>query len=169
MGVESTVVSLAGPIPVLLRPGGVTKEQLEDALGCARCKWLDAVLHGLREGETAASPGMKYKHYAPKAEVTLVKGSFCAYCNYVAVHAGPGVFALCYEGEEAALCVPAVAIWPEGGAQPARRMHCLQPCASWTARGACTVYARCPREDGVALAVYNRICCAQRRFGWWRY
>ena len=155
VGVESTVVSLAGPIPVLLRPGGVTKEQLEDALGC-EVQMAHAVLHGLREGETAASPGMKYKHYAPKAEVTLVKGSFCAYCNYVAVHAGPGVFALCYEGEEAALCVPAVAYGRKEDA--ASQAHALfAALRELDRRGACTVYARCPREDGVALAVYNRI------------
>ena len=115
-----------------------------------------AVLHGLREGETAASPGMKYKHYAPKAEVTLVKGAVHAYCNYVAVHAGPGVFALCYEGEEAALCVPAVAYGRKEDA--ASQAHALfAALRELDRRGARTVYARCPREDGVALAVYNRI------------
>ena len=155
VGVESTVVSLAGSIPVLLRPGGVTKEQLESALGC-EVQMAHAVLHGLREGETAASPGMKYKHYAPKAEVTLVKGAFHAYCNYVAVHAGPGVFALCYEGEEAALCVPAVAYGRKEDA--ASQAHALfAALRELDRRGARTVYARCPREDGVALAVYNRI------------
>ena len=155
VGVESTVVSLAGSIPVLLRPGGVTKEQLEAALGC-EVQMAHAVLHGLREGETAASPGMKYKHYAPKAEVTLVKGAFHAYCNYVAVHAGPGVFALCYEGEEAALCVPAVAYGRKEDA--ASQAHALfAALRELDRRGARTVYARCPREDGVALAVYNRI------------
>ena len=99
---------------------------------------------------------MKYKHYAPKAEVTLVKGAFHAYCNYVAVHAGPGVFALCYEGEEAALCVPAVAYGRKEDA--ASQAHALfAALRELDRRGARTVYARCPREDGVALAVYNRI------------
>ena len=61
VGVESTVISLAGAQPVLLRPGYITKEQLEDAMGCA-VALSDAVLHKLKDGESAASPGMKYKH-----------------------------------------------------------------------------------------------------------
>lgn len=108
------------------------------------------------EGETAASPGMKYKHYAPKAEVTLVKGAFHAYCNYVAVHAGPAC-SRCAMKARKPHC--ACLLLPMAGrrTQPARRMRCLQHCGSWDRRGARTVYARCPREDGVALAVYNRI------------
>ena len=73
VGVESTVISLAGAQPVLLRPGYITKEQLEDAMGCA-VALSDAVLHKLKDGESAASPGMKYKHYAPKAEMVVVEG-----------------------------------------------------------------------------------------------
>ena len=57
VGVESTVISLAGAQPVLLRPGYITKEQLEDAMGCA-VALSDAVLHKLKDGERAASPGM---------------------------------------------------------------------------------------------------------------
>ena len=155
VGVESTVVSLAGPSPVLLRPGGITKEQLEAVLGC-EVQLAHAVLHGLREGEKAASPGMKYKHYAPKAEVTLVKGPFRAYCDYVAGRAGPGVFALCYEGEETELSVPAVTYGRRESA--ASQAHALfGALRELDRRGARTVYARCPRADGMALAVYNRI------------
>lgn len=155
VGVESTVVSLAGPSPVLLRPGGITKEQLEAVLGC-EVQLAHAVLHGLREGEKAASPGMKYKHYAPKAEVTLVKGPFRAYCDYVAGRAGPGVFALCYEGEEAELSVPAVTYGRRESA--ASQAHALfGALRELDRRGARTVYARCPQMDGMALAVYNRI------------
>ena len=155
VGVESTVVSLAGPSPVLLRPGGITKEQLEAVLGC-EVQLAHAVLHGLREGEKAASPGMKYKHYAPKAEVTLVKGPFRAYCDYVAGRAGPGVFALCYEGEETELSVPAVTYGRRESA--ASQAHALfGALRELDRRGARTVYARCPQMDGMALAVYNRI------------
>ena len=59
VGVESTVISLAGAQPVLLRPGYITaKSSLEDAMGCA-VALSDAVLHKLKDGERAASPGMK--------------------------------------------------------------------------------------------------------------
>src|SRR5699024_343421 len=67
VGVESTVVSVAGEKPVLFRPGYITLEDLERALG-EEVELSPAILEKLAEGEVARSPGMKYKHYAPKAE-----------------------------------------------------------------------------------------------------
>lgn len=69
-GVESTVITLATDIPTVLRPGAVTKEMLEGVIG--EVEVANAVLHGMKDNETAASPGMKYKHYAPKARVVIV-------------------------------------------------------------------------------------------------
>jgi len=71
-GVESTVLSLCGSVPTILRPGAITQEMLSAVLGEIRV--ADSILSPLGEGETAASPGMKYKHYAPKAEVIVVNG-----------------------------------------------------------------------------------------------
>ncbi|MBE6830382.1 MAG: threonylcarbamoyl-AMP synthase, partial [Ruminococcaceae bacterium] len=65
VGVESTVVTLACDPPRLLRPGGITLEQLRSVLGTVEMD--SAVLHPLKEGVRASSPGMKYKHYSPKA------------------------------------------------------------------------------------------------------
>ena len=72
VGVESTVLSLVGA-PTILRPGGVTREMLEAVIGPVRV--ANAVLHPLGENETAASPGMKYRHYAPDCEVVVAEGS----------------------------------------------------------------------------------------------
>ena len=71
-GVESTVLSLVGA-PTILRPGAVTREMLESVIGEVRL--ASSVLSPLKSGEVAASPGMKYKHYAPKAEVVVVLGA----------------------------------------------------------------------------------------------
>ena len=71
-GLESTVLSLSGPEPVVLRPGAVTPEMIAGVLGSAAV--AQSVLTPLREGETVLSPGMKYKHYAPRAEVILADG-----------------------------------------------------------------------------------------------
>lgn len=71
-GVESTVLSLVGK-PTILRPGAITLEMLSALLGEVRV--ADAILSPLKENETAASPGMKYKHYAPDAEVIVVTGT----------------------------------------------------------------------------------------------
>jgi len=64
VGIESTVISLFHPIPTLLRPGKITSEMLEEALG------QQVALPSATE--PALSPGMKYRHYAPKARVRLI-------------------------------------------------------------------------------------------------
>ena len=155
VGVESTVVTLAGEQPVLLRPGFVTKEQLEQVLGC-EVQLAGAVLHKLKEGETARSPGMKYKHYAPKAHVTILRGDFEAYRKYVCDHAGPGVWALCFDGEGEQLPVPFISYGAqEDDAAQAREL--FSALRRLDEKGAGTVYARCPHVGGVGLAVYNRL------------
>ncbi|MDL2214305.1 threonylcarbamoyl-AMP synthase, partial [Clostridia bacterium OttesenSCG-928-O13] len=72
VGVESTVLSLVGS-PVILRPGFVTREELEEALGCS-VAYSPSLNAALDEGETPASPGMKYRHYAPQTQLTIVGG-----------------------------------------------------------------------------------------------
>lgn len=70
VGVESTVLDCTEEIPVILRPGGVTKEQLEGVVGEVH---LDAAL--INEASKPKAPGMKYQHYAPNAPLFLVNGS----------------------------------------------------------------------------------------------
>ena len=73
VGLESTVLDLCHGRPVILRPGGVTREMLEESLH-EEVLIAGSVLRPLREDEPVLSPGMRYKHYAPKASVTLVDG-----------------------------------------------------------------------------------------------
>ena len=72
VGVESTVININCPVPVVLRPGGITPEMLLTVLD--EVQVADSVLRPLKEGEVALSPGMRYKHYAPNAALTLVRG-----------------------------------------------------------------------------------------------
>jgi L-threonylcarbamoyladenylate synthase len=74
------VVSLVDDNPVVLRPGGVTIAQLEQVLGC-EIAIAPVVTQATKEDETPASPGMKYQHYAPKARLTLVRGTLEAFIN----------------------------------------------------------------------------------------
>ncbi len=106
VGVESTIVTLASDPPRLLRPGGITLEQLRAVLG--RVDVDPAVLNPLPKGAKPLSPGMKYKHYSPKANVIILDGSERAYADYVNAHKAPGVAALCYTGEDKLVDVPAV-------------------------------------------------------------
>lgn len=71
IGVESTVLDLSDPTkaPLILRPGAVTKEDLEKELQTT----IDVDKHLVKESETPKAPGMKYKHYAPDTKVLMVK------------------------------------------------------------------------------------------------
>ena len=77
VGLESTVIDVTEDIPKLLRPGGVTYEQLCDVLGNVIKNYE------FKDGEVPKSPGVKYKHYAPKADVFIVKQSIEKHINDV--------------------------------------------------------------------------------------
>lgn len=77
IGVESTVIDLSGDKPILLRPGGVTLEQLCEVIGDVE------VVTSVKEGEAPKSPGLKYKHYSPKADVIIISGSAEQAVEYV--------------------------------------------------------------------------------------
>lgn len=72
IGVESTIVDLSGETPTLLRPGAVTMEMLRTVLGAVEID--PAIVGPPREGLRPKAPGMKYRHYAPRAELTLFEG-----------------------------------------------------------------------------------------------
>lgn len=67
------VIDATGDVPVILRPGGITPEMVERVLGHVRMD--EHVMSPLREGDVARSPGMKYKHYAPKAKAIIFSGA----------------------------------------------------------------------------------------------
>lgn len=71
IGVESTILDLTGDIPIILRPGHITRRMLEEVVGEVR---IDPGLSGADESVKPRAPGMKYRHYAPKAEMTVFEG-----------------------------------------------------------------------------------------------
>lgn len=156
VGLESTVITLAADVPRVLRPGGVTVEQLREVLG--KVEVDDAVLHQLAQGQTAASPGMKYKHYAPKANVILLKCSDDAYIDYVNKNAGTGVAALCCDEDIPLLRgVKTISLGRrlDYETQAHRLFDSLRRVDGYG--GVLTVFSRLPSTDGVGLAVYNRL------------
>ena len=72
VGLESTVLDICHGTPCILRPGGVTKDMLKAVIGPVEV--AGSVLRPLQAGEKALSPGMRYKHYSPDGQVTLVEG-----------------------------------------------------------------------------------------------
>ena len=154
VGVESTVVLVREESVHLLRPGGVTKEMIE-AIGIPVT--VDPGVEAkLKQDTKVLSPGLKYKHYSPKADVTIVKGTAEQFAAYVNARAAEGVFALLFAGEEQSVLVRSVVYGAEN--DPATQAAGLFDALREVDRlGAKVVYARCPVLEGVGYAVYNRI------------
>lgn len=153
VGLESTVITLAGEKPRLLRPGGITPEQLEEVLGDIE---IDvAVKSKLEENAKASSPGMKYKHYAPKIKVVILKGSREKYAEYISSHK-ENAAALCFEDEKENISVPCVTYGrsDDSSSQAKRLFDALRELDK---TGAEIAFAHCPSDEGVGLAVYNRL------------
>lgn len=155
VGVESTVITLAEGTPRLLRPGKVTLEELREVLG--EVELDSAVLNKLKDGQKAASPGMKYKHYAPKANVILLKCTDDDFINYVNRCGGSGVAALCCDEDARKLCVKYISLGKRNDyeAHAQRLFDSLRRIDGYG--NIVTVYTRLPSTDGVGLAVYNRL------------
>ena len=156
VGVESTVLSLVGERPRLLRPGGVTLSELKSVLGEVEVD--PAVLHEMEAGAVASSPGMKYRHYAPSAQVVLVDASPVEYSNYVnrKNEQEAGVFALCFEEDKPYLRCGSLSYGSRYDS--AGQAHALfAALAELDRRAALRVYAHMPAKRGMGLAVYNRL------------
>ena len=163
VGVESTVLSLCqrdmdGKIlPRLLRPGAVTLEQLRETLGEVLVD--RGVLEQLEAGEKALSPGMKYKHYAPAAEVILLEGGTLPYRAWLREHAQPGDWAICFEEDLPLEAVPARSYGRKADhvAQAQKLFLLLRELDRLEAK---RIFVHSPQRDGVGLAVYNRLARA---------
>ena len=152
-GVESTVISIEGENTVrILRPGCVTKEMLSEI--CGEVIIDHAILHELEAGQTAASPGMKYKHYSPRADIIMVEGSLSGFTAYVGENYGDGVYALIFDTDREGFPYRYMTY----GKDSSEQAHLLfQRLRELDAIGAEKVYVRAPRPEGVGLAVYTRL------------
>ena len=154
VGVESTVVSVTGDHPVILRPGIISLEEIRQYLPDAEVS--EAVRRKVADDEKVASPGLKYKHYSPECKVILVKGSLEAFSDYVTQHHEEGDYAMCFSGEEDRIPIPCLIYGEEGDARSQahsifavlRRLDDI---------GAKRVFVRAPEEGGRSMAVSNRL------------
>ena len=155
VGVESTIVDLTEERPRLLRPGGITPEQLMEVLGDLVVD--KAVTAQIDKDEVVKAPGMKYKHYAPQSEVVIVAGPREKAAAYIRAHYVPGDRVLCFEeelplyegcdplsyGKEADVNSLSAGLFGALRELDDPKIH--------------QVYARCPVGGGVAYAVQNRL------------
>ena len=159
VGVESTILDLTETTPRLLRPGGITLEQLKSVLGEVAVD--PAVTRLMGAGEKPKAPGMKYRHYAPKAPVTVVAGDPAKSAAYIASHAAPGDGIICFD-EFVPLFTgrpgtgPVMDLGPAGDkAEQAR--HIFDALRRFDHTGAAAIWAQCPDPEGIGLAISNRL------------
>ena len=153
VGVESTVVTLVKDKPKILRPGGITPEEISEVLGETE---LDkAVFENVGKDEKVSSPGMKYKHYAPKTKVIIVKGEREKYLEFLKNQTG-NFGALCFEDDvdEIKCKFVTYGISTNSFSQSKNLFSALRKA---DALGVDVVYARYPYEDGMGIAVLNRL------------
>ena len=155
VGVESTIVDLTEHRPRLLRPGGITPEQLLEVLGDLVID--KAVTAQIDQDAVVKAPGMEYRHYAPSEPVVIVSGSREAAAAYIHRHFTPGDRVLCF-AEELPLyadCAPlAYGSEADVNTLSAGLFAALRELDDPAIH---QVYARCPVGGGVAYAVQNRL------------
>lgn len=155
VGVESTVVSLAGDTPRLLRPGGVTLEQLRAVLGTVE---VDRALYETIGADVQVSaPGMKYRHYAPKAPVTVVRGDPQRTAAYIRDHIGSATGVLCFDEYRDWFPTCTVACLGAQDDLAAQARVVFDRLRAFDETDVAQIWAQCPPDEGLGLAVANRI------------
>ena len=159
VGVESTIIDLTCTPPRLLRPGGVTLEQLRQVLGEVEVD--QAVVRQMRAGEKPKAPGMAYRHYAPKAPVTVVAGDPAKSAAYIAARARAEDGVICFDEylslfakQAAAGTVVDLGKAADKGEQA---RHIFDALRSFDHTDVSAIWAQCPDTDGIGLAVANRL------------
>lgn len=155
VGVESTIIDLTSDVPRLLRPGGITPEELLESLG--ELEVDPAVLGELPPDAIARAPGMKYIHYSPTAQVLIIDGKDEVAAQYIRREFREGDAVLCFK-EELPLyenCNPTV----YGSREDNRSLSAglFAALRDLDCPEIKRIFARCPQGGGVAYAVGNRL------------
>ena len=159
VGVESTIIDLTETPARLLRPGGITLEQLEAVLGEVAVD--PAVTRLMGAGEQPKAPGMKYRHYAPKAPVTVVTGDPKKSAEYIAAHAGAEDGIICFDEflplfTRRSEMRPVMDLGPAGDKEEQAR-HIFDALRSFDHTSVSAIWAQCPDTTGIGLAIANRL------------
>ena len=160
IGIESTIVKIKedGGL-LLLRPGKITPEMLSALVG--EIEISAAVTDKLAEGERVQSPGMKYRHYAPKSPLTLLSGEVFSMIDYISAQKNNSLGIICYLEDESLFSksFPDADIYvidkrTDENTQAQRLFSVLRLCDKKKYN---MIYAPVPSSDGLGLALYNRM------------
>lgn len=155
VGVESTIIDLTVTPPRLLRPGGLPLESLRQVLGEVA---VDKAVTGLlAAGERPRAPGMKYRHYAPHAPVTVVTGAPERSARRIQGLLSDTAGVICFD--EYAPLFPGHIIHKLGPAadKSAQARHVFDALRTFDGTNVTEIFAQCPDDGGLGLAVANRL------------
>ena len=155
VGVESTIIDLTCTPPRLLRAGGLPLEALQDVLGeviVDKC-----ITQLMTNGEHPKAPGMKYRHYAPKAPVTVVTGDGAKSAAYIAAHAPAGAGVICFSAFVPMFSSQVVHDLGSELDKSEQARRVFDALRKFDATSVPEIYAQCPDEAGLGLAIGNRL------------
>lgn len=152
VGVESTVVSFTLTPPRLLRPGAVTVEQLKEIVPDLVVD--KAVLAEPEKDQRVESPGMKYKHYAPKTEAFLVEGESREFIQFV--NGKKNASAICFSNESSEILIPNL-VYGDNADEETLAHQVFATLRKADELNSKRIYIHAPTKQGVGLAVYNRL------------
>ena len=155
VGVESTIIDLTCEPPRLLRPGGLPLEALEEVLGEIQVD--KAVVAEPEKGEKPKAPGMAYRHYAPKAPVTVISGDPDRSAAYIEAHLTEHSGVICFHEflNRFDHCIVHDLGHLADKAEQAR--HVFDALRTFDDTGVTEIFAQCPDSSGLGLAVGNRL------------
>ena len=155
VGVESTILDLTCEPPRLLRPGGLPLEDLERLIGHID---LDkAVTSALKEGEKPKAPGMKYRHYAPKAPVTVITGAPEKSAREIQKRVTPTSGVICFDEYAHLFREQEVHTLGPSGDKLTQAQRVFDALRTFDNSAVTEIFAQCPDNRGLGLAVGNRL------------
>lgn len=155
-GLESTVVSLLGEAPILLRPGFVTPEQIREIVPSLTV--AKAVEAELEREEKILSPGLAHRHYAPSSEAIGILGESGAVARYIESQENPSPFAvMCFSGEETLFHADFVIAYGHRGNAEEQGEKLFEVLRVLDEKNLSRIYVHTEHGSGVGLAVYNRL------------
>lgn len=159
VGVESSFIDATGEVPVVLRPGGITPEMIRAVCGDVRVD--EHVMAPLGEGDVARSPGMKYKHYAPRAQVVIFEGATDAVQAAIARRydelAAQGRKAAIFAAREHRYGERQVCAWGSQAHPEQAAAALFEALRALDDQGVDTILCEALKESGIGLAVMNRM------------
>lgn len=152
VGLESTIVKIEDDLLRVLRPGIISVDMLKEVT--ENIVLDDSVLNQIDPNSTVISPGTKYKHYSPNADIVLIDSSLDNFRTYVADKLKENVWCAVFDGEQKCFDKNVLTF---GYNEKDQAHNIFMVLRKFDELGASKVFFRCPKKENIGLAVYNRL------------